>query len=165
MITRIVLFFTWFFVWLVLSWPPCVRDIVTGILVSFFVLFMTEDMFSKPTRLLKHPVRYLWFAWYVVVFLWECLKANIDVAYRVIHPDLPIRPGTIKVRTTLKSDIALTFLTNSITLTPGTTSVDVDRDNGVIYVHWLCVKEGYDGAAGRLPVVERLEKILRRIFE
>jgi multicomponent Na+:H+ antiporter subunit E len=102
--------------------------------------------------------------YYAAVFLWECIKANIDVAYRVLHPDLPIRPGTIAVKISLRSDIGLTLLANSVTLTPGTTSVDIDKTNGILYVHWIYVKDR-DAAGGRLPVVERFENILRKVFD
>ena len=169
MIAKISLFLLWFFVWLVLSWPPELKDIILAALVSLFVSYMTVDLLLQsspgtPSRkggIIGNTSRVLWFLYYVVVFVWECLKANIDVAYRVIHPQLPIRPGTVKVKVGLKSDIGLTFLANSITLTPGTTSVDVDKDNGYLYVHWLCVKE--DGRG--LKVVGRFENILKRIFE
>ena len=91
-------------------------------------------------------------------------KANIDVAWRVIHPDIPIKPGIVKLKTTLKSETGLTFLANSITLTPGTLSVDIDQKNGFLYVHWIDVKDKDTEAATRI-IVERFEKILRRIFE
>ena len=101
---------------------------------------------------------------YVPSFLYYCMKANLDVAYRVLHPDVPIRPGIVKVRTSLKSDTALTFLANSITLTPGTLSVDVDKENGILYVHWIEVKDKDIEKATGL-VAERFERILKRIFE
>jgi multicomponent Na+:H+ antiporter subunit E len=117
----------------------------------------------------RNPVVYIkkagWFLIYIVVFLYECLKANLDVAYRVLHPDLPIRPGTIRVKMGLKSDTGITFLANSVTLTPGTTTVDVDKAKGCLYVHWLYVQDGHDASNASLPVVEKFEKILRRIFE
>ena len=166
MISHILLFLLWFIVWLFLSWRPNVQHIITGIPVALFVSFMTADFFAEKQRsLFRSPLRYLWFIYYIAVFIWECLKANIDVAYRVIHPDLPIRPGTIKVKTSLRSDTGLTFLANSVTLTPGTTSVDIDKENGFIYIHWLYVKDDYDRSAMRLGVVEKFENILRRIFE
>jgi multicomponent Na+:H+ antiporter subunit E len=87
------------------------------------------------------------------------------VAYRVLHPDLPIKPGTIRVKTSLKSDAGLTFLANSVTLTPGTTSVDIDRDKGLIYIHMLYISDSYDKDSMKLKVVDKFEKILRRIFE
>lgn len=168
MIFNGILFILWFVVWTFLSWPPDAKDIIAGLLVSLFVTFMTSDiMHLKGTgkrREISIAGRFVclaWFIYYVFVFLWECLKANIDVAYRVVHPDLPISPGTVKVKVALKSDIGLTFLANSITLTPGTTSVDVDKERGYLYVHMLRVKEG----PGRLKIVDKFENILKRIFE
>ncbi len=178
MIRNIFLFLLWAFIWILLKWPPTLHQVYIGMFVSAFVLFMTIDTLSGPYSIEQDPVsirkgggllgdllRLPWFLVYVAVFLWECIKANIDVAFRVLHPDLPIRPGTIKVKTRLRSDIGLTFLANSITLTPGTTTVDVDKDNGYIYIHWLRVKDGFDRASQTLPVVEKFEKILIRIFE
>lgn len=163
MILKAVLSVLWFAIWICLSWPPTVTGALSGIAVAAFVAFMTSDMFDVGEDLLRRPSRYLWFVWYAAVFLWECFKANLDVAYRVIHPDLPIRPGTVRVKTALKSDIALTFLANSITLTPGTTTVDIDKERGLIYVHRIYVKDAR--AASSLPVVDRFERILRKVFE
>ena len=165
MMIKIIFFMLWFFIWMLLSWPPGTQDILMGIPVSAFVTFMTIDLLVEKSKPFKNPIKYLWFVYYIAIFLWECLKANIDVAYRVIHPGLPIRPGTVRVKTGLKSDVALTFLANSITLTPGTTTVDIDKYKGYIYIHWLCVEKGYDKAAARLAVVEKFENILKRIFE
>lgn len=165
MIATIMLFILWFFLWLCLSWPPDPRDMLIGIPASIFVTFMTTGLLIDRSKPFRNPLRYLWFIQYIPVFIWECVKANIDVAYRVIHPDLPIRPGTIRVKTSLKSDAGLTFLANSITLTPGTTTIDVDKYRGYIYIHWLYVKKGYDKSAGKLAVVEKFEKILKKIFE
>lgn len=168
MISNIMMFIVWFLTWLFLVWPPDVKDMVTGSLVSLLVLFMTSGIL-KDTResasgdkdnLLAYPLRFIWFFYYVIVFLWECVKANIDVAYRVVHPDLPIRPGTVKVKVGLKSDIGLTFLANSITLTPGTTAVDVDKERGFLYVHMLSVHDDHGG----LKVVVKFENILKNIF-
>jgi len=77
---------------------------------------------------------------------------------------VPINPGIVKVKTILKSDTGLTFLANSITLTPGTLSVDIDQGKGFIYVHWIDVKDKDIERATRL-IVHRFEKILSRIFE
>jgi multicomponent Na+:H+ antiporter subunit E len=155
----------WFFVWMLLSWPPSIQDVLIGIPVALFVFMMTQDLLVKKPSIFRNPMRYLWFVYYVIVFLWGCLRANIDVAFRVLHPDLPIRPGTIRVKTHLKSDAGLTFLANSITLTPGTTSVDIDRDNGILYVHCLYISDKYDTSSMKLGVVDNFEKILGRIFE
>ena len=115
----------------------------------------------KRTRLLN-PVRLFWFLLYIPYFTWYLLIANLDVAYRVLHPDLPIRPGIVKFKTTLTTELAKTVLANSITLTPCTMTVDCIGDN--MYIHGINVKgereeEWYRNVAGRF------EGFLRRAFE
>ena len=68
-------------------------------------------------------------------FLGGMTKANLDVAYRVITGK--INPGIVRVETSLRNAYAITMLANSITLTPGTLTVDVDEDNGTYYIHWI----------------------------
>ncbi|MFA6320964.1 MAG: Na+/H+ antiporter subunit E [Candidatus Omnitrophota bacterium] len=173
MIYKIMLFILWLFVWSLLTWVPDKQQFIMGVFVAIFMTFMTIDTFgptfSSDSKKRAGPLRIakkvLWFACYFMVFLWECIKANIDVAWRVLHPTLPIRPGTIKVKTDLKSDAGLTFLANSITLTPGTTSVDVDKFKSCLYIHVLFLKDGAVSSDMRLPVVEKFERILKRIFE
>lgn len=148
-------------------------QVITGLCVSVFVTFMTIDLFRGQgprdkgqiiPHIIKLPARIFWFMVYILVFIWECLRANIDVALRVIHPSIPIRPGTIKLKTALTSDTAITLLANSMTLTPGTTSIDIDKNGGYLYVHWLCVKDT-SGKPCQLPAARRYEWLLKRIFE
>ncbi len=151
--------------WSFLNWVPDLQHLVVGVLVSALVAILTGDLFVIRTHVLAQPLRYWYFlVYYLPCFLWECFKANFDVAYRVLHPSLPISPGIVKVKTTLKTDTALTFLTNSITLTPGTLTVDIDKDNGFLYVHWINVK-AKDVKTATEIVVARFEKILKKIFE
>lgn len=162
--SRIILFILALIIWLLLNWIPDWQHFVIGVFVAGFVAFMTGDMFVQRPYLFKHVERYFWFLYYIPIFLWECIKANIDVAYRVSHPDVPLNPGIVKVKTTLISDTALTFLANSITLTPGTLSVDVDKEGGFLYVHWINVKRKDIEGATEI-IVKKFEKILKRIFE
>ena len=162
--SRIVLFILAFFVWALLNWVPDWQHLLIGVFVSALVAYLTGDMFVQRPYVLKQGRRYLWFFYYIPIFLWEMFKANIDVAYRVIHRKLPINPGIVKIKTNLKSDTGLTFLANSITLTPGTMCVDVDREKGCLYVHWIDVKDkDVEGATEKIAY--RFEKILTRIFE
>ena len=162
--SQIILFILAFLIWTFLTWPLDLQHLIIGILVSCFVSFMTGDMFVKRPHVFKSINRYLWFLYYIPLFIWECIKANIDVAYRVTHPDLPINPGIVKVKTTLKSDTGLTFLANSITLTPGTMSVDIDQENSFLYIHWIDVKDKDIQKATEI-IVKKFEDILKRIFE
>ncbi len=162
--SKILLFILGFIAWVLLNWIPDWQHLVIGVFASAFVAYMTGDLFVRRWRLFTHASRYLWFLYYTPVFIWECFKANLDVAFRVIHPDLPIHPGIVKVKTNLTSDTAITFLANSITLTPGTLTVDVDKQNGFLYVHWIEVRHR-DVEKATKVIVERFENILKRIFE
>jgi multicomponent Na+:H+ antiporter subunit E len=87
-----------------------------------------------------NPVRWLTFIVYVFVpFFIGMAKANIDVAYRVITGK--INPGIVKISPDLKTDLGITMLANSITLTPGTLTVDIDEDKNDLYIHWINVNE------------------------
>ena len=109
------------------------------------------------------PVRVFWFLVYVPVFSYYMVKANIDVLYRVLHPQMPIRPGIVKIKTSLKSDSAITALANSITLTPGTLTIDLTED-GYLYIHWIYVKSDDMEQATR-QIAGPFEWFIRRIFE
>ncbi len=89
-------------------------------------------------------------ALYTPWLLWQIVLANIDVARRILHPKLPIAPRMIRVRAKQKSALGRTIFANSITLTPGTVSVDLDGDD--IVVHALtaeAAQELKEGAMNR----------------
>ncbi len=92
------------------------------------------------------------------------IKANMDVALRLVPPGLNIEPGIIKINFSLKSETAAALLANSVTLASRTVTVDADIKNGVLYVHCMAL-----GGAGESACVEknvrRFENILKRIFE
>jgi multicomponent Na+:H+ antiporter subunit E len=162
--SKIIFFIIGFLVWSLLNWRPSSQEIIIGIIASALVAYLTGDLFTTRPLLFKDPRRYLWIFCYIPVFLWECLKANIDIAFRIIHPATPIHPGIVKVKTSLTTDIALACLANSITLTPGTLTVDIDKERGILYVHWINVKSKDTQIATDI-IVKRFEKILKKIFE
>jgi multicomponent Na+:H+ antiporter subunit E len=75
---------------------------------------------------------------------------------------MPIKPGIVKVKTTLKTDIGKTFLANSITMTPGTITVDIIDDE--FYIHWIYVSSR-DPKVYTDKILGRFEKFIKRIFE
>ena len=72
-------------------------------------------------------------------FLFALIKANIDVALRIITGR--VKPGIVKISTGIQSSLGQTVLADSITLTPGTMTVDVDETNGDLYIHWINVTD------------------------
>jgi multicomponent Na+:H+ antiporter subunit E len=91
----------------------------------------------------------------------DLIKSNFDVARRVLNPALPIKPGIVEVKTKLKSKFARMLLANSITLTPGTLTVDVKDDS--FFIHWIDVKNE-DVEAASKEIVEKFEKYLEVIY-
>ena len=100
--------------------------------------------------------------YYIPVFFLHMVKANLDVAYRVLHLNLPIRPGIVKVTTILKTDLAKTFLANSITLTPGTLTIDVIGSN--MYIHCINIRTENPEEETAI-ILRRFENILKKVFE
>jgi len=163
---RFSIFIFTLLIWLLLNWSLSASQVAFGAVVGIVVVILTGDVFEprRGAKAFYHPGRFLWLFCYVAVFIWECFKANLDGAWRVLHPDMPINPGIVKVRTNLKSDIGLTFLANSLTLKPGTMTVDIDKESGVLYIHWIDVKTQDIQKASEL-IVRRFETLLMRIFE
>ena len=161
---KTILFLFVFVLWLLLCFSLDWQHIVVGAVVALLVTVITGGLFITRPHLLKNPLRYVWFLYYIPVFIWECFKANVDMAFRVAHPDLPIKPGIVKVKTRLRSETGLTFLANSITLTPGTLTVDIDQEHSILYIHWINVSSTDIEKASQI-IVTRFEKILEKIFE
>ncbi|MFT4922032.1 MAG: multicomponent Na+:H+ antiporter subunit E [Haloarculaceae archaeon] len=86
---------------------------------------------------------------YMVLFLKELLVANFDVAYRVLAPSMPIEPAVIEVPLRVQSDLAITTIANSITLTPGTLTMDYDEETNTLFVHAI---SGEDREAVLAPI-------------
>ena len=162
--SKIMIFFLCFLVWIALSWEVSVASIVIGLAVALLTTVIIVPLFRSGTTKWMNPKRYMYFALYIFVFLKECVKANVDVALRIIKPNMPINPGIVKVRTSLRSEAALTFLANSITLTPGTLCVDIDGDEGVLYIHWIDVKDKDITKASDI-IVKKFEGIIGKALE
>ena len=159
---RIFDFLLTLLVWLALTWTIEPVTVGVGVIVSLFGMIFLSDLFPPNMALLFAPKRLFWMILYVPYYMYFVLKANIDVAYRVIHPDLPIKPGIVRVKSGLRTDLAKTFLANSITLTPGTLSVDIEGE--YFYIHWINVVTENPEKATEI-IVGRFESIIRRIFE
>ncbi|WP_248896575.1 monovalent cation/H+ antiporter subunit E [Haloplanus halobius] len=93
---------------------------------------------------------------YTPILLWEITKANVTLAYVVLHPSLPIDPRVVEFDAAVWGDMPVTTLANSITLTPGTLTVDVSRQH--FLVHALIPGAEADLFEGKL------ERLVRFVF-
>lgn len=131
-------------------------SVISGLIVGWALDLVKIKVSSK----FLNPLRWALFLIYIFgPFLFSLIKANLEVAYRIITRK--IRPGIVKISPGLKTDFGTVLLANSITLTPGTLSVDIDKDNN-LYVHWLYVK---DKTLKISQVANNFPKWIRRITE
>jgi len=113
--------------------------IIAGIICAGVVTLLSHDLLITKEGEMTLAKTFRLIA-YVPWELWQIFLANFDVAYRVLHPKMPIDPRIIEFDTSLRSDFALTTLANSITLTPGTITIDIDPGKGRFLVHAIAKK-------------------------
>lgn len=156
--TVLVLFIIWLF--LTSSLDP--QEVIIGAILSLVIGALTYEVFTERGLENLNPKRVLYFIAYIPYFLWAMILANLDVAYRVLHPKRPIKPGIVECKTVLTNNTGKLALANSITLTPGTITLDVKGDR--YFIHWIDVKdESVEGASEK--ITKPFEKFLKVIFE
>ncbi len=158
----LTLFIILFLFWLLLTFELSPENLITGAVAAVITTLFFGRFFVRGVKKFFQPARYFWLLVYLFIFIWECLKANFDVAYRVLHPAMPIKPGIVKVKLNLESNIGRTFLAMSITMTPGTIAVDIIDDH--IFIHWIFISST-DPEVYSKKISGRFEKHLKRIFE
>lgn len=136
-----------FAVWLLLSGHYTPLLLFLGLLSTLLVVFLAAraDLIDRETQpvLIRPTVLFYW--------IWlgrEIIRSNIDVCRRIINPHMPISPRMIRVHATQRSDLGRVTYANSITLVPGTVTVDVEDD--VFTVHALTQEAASDLQRGEM---------------
>ncbi len=145
----------------VLLWST--PELIVGAVLALVVGAVLRNRFIGKDLRMLNPKRWFTFLAYLFPFFWAMAKANVDVAYRVITGR--INPAIVKINPKLKTDMSLTILANSITLTPGTLSIDVNPDTNELYVHWINVDPGVlkDMPRDYHPICDNFPDWARRI--
>ena len=155
-----------FVFWLLLTWSFTAQEMIAGAVVSLAAaLFASRFFIHKSPFWFFNPVKIGALIAYLFVFFGELVKANIDVAKRCFGGCKDVNPGIVKVPVELKGDYAEAMLANSITLTPGTITLDIAEQDGKTwyYIHWIDVAETDREKAGQI-IKGRLEDGIRRIW-
>ncbi len=156
-----LMFIIVFIVWILLNNSFQIDILIPGIIVAFLVSSLFCKRCNLFSEIILTPKAFVYTFIYLGVFFIELIKSNLDVARRVLTPSLPINPGIVEVKTTLKSKFGRMLLANSITLTPGTLTVEVIDDS--FFIHWIDVKEDTVEAASK-EIVKKFEKYLEVIY-
>ncbi|MBC7125159.1 MAG: Na+/H+ antiporter subunit E [Bacteroidales bacterium] len=155
------LFVLLFLIWLLLTGTFELISLILGVLIAGILALAFGKNSNVFGRFRLTPKVFVYSVIYLFVLIWEIVKSNIDVALRVINPKLPINPGIVKVKTRLKSPMGRMILANSITLTPGTLTIDIDDDE--LYIHWIDVKT-LDAEEASRKILGKFEKLLEVIY-
>lgn len=156
-----VLFASLLLFWILLNGSVATDVLTVGIAAAFLIALLFRDGAAVVSELRLTPKALITTVFYVPFFIKELVKSNLNLAKIVLSPDLPLKPGLVKVRTRLKSRMGRLLLTSSITLTPGTLTVDLVGE--WIYVHWVTVESpDIDGATA--AIVTGFEKYLEVMY-
>ncbi len=141
LLSIILQFIVLFAFWLLLSGRYQAKYIIIGALAAALVTFLSNDLFyavlQRDERIgikAGQVLRQIWhFLLYIPWLLVQIVLANVQVAYLVLHPRMPIEPALLLFRTRMRKGMARVTLANSITLTPGTITASLEGSNYIIH--------------------------------
>lgn len=161
-----------FLFWMLLTWSVALRELILGAAVAAVVsAFAARFFIHSRAFYLYNPVRLVLLVFFCVIILfWEIIKANLSMAALVLGPKMKrYRPGILRVPAGERpaGDYGLSMVSNCITLTPGTITLDVAEDEdgkNYYYVHWIDVAET-DRAKAGAAIKGRMETWIGRIWK
>jgi multicomponent Na+:H+ antiporter subunit E len=112
-------------------------NFLTGLFVGLPVAFVFRRLYEEEVDLAQTVGAIPYVVAYVVVFSKEVVIANLDVAYRVLRPTPQFEPQVVLVPLRVQTALGITTIANSITITPGTVTLDHDPDENALYVHMI----------------------------
>ena len=155
------LWLTLLLIWLIANGTLATDTVLTGVVITAAIA-LAFAAFSRVYSVIRWSPRVIYtYLQYLAVFLYELVKANLNVMRYVFSPNIDIHPGIVEIKTKLQSPIGRLALANSITLTPGTLVVDIRGDS--LFIHWINVT-ATDPVAATREVAGRFEKYLKVIY-
>ncbi len=148
-------------VWILLNNSFRLEILIPGAIVAFVISLFACRLCNVFVDMKLTPKAFAYTFIFLGVFFIDLIKSNLDVARRVLTPSLPINPGIVEVKTTLKSKFARMLLANAITLTPGTLTVEVKDES--FFIHCIDVQDDDIEGASK-DIVKKFEKYLEVIY-
>ncbi len=155
----VVTFVICLLLWLLLTASFAADELISGVIISLVVSIISAPKMKILNGLRLHLGFFLGLLSYLWYFFVALIKANFDLAKRVVSKDMKLHPDVVEIKTTMRSDLGKLFLANSITLTPGTLTVDVVGDS--LLVHWIDVPKNSDINTSTQLIVAKFEKYLK----
>ena len=126
--TLIVKTFGFFLIWLLLSASFNLFHVGLGLVAAFGVAWFNTDRSASRFTILRLRI-----VWYFLWLVGRILQSGFHLSVLILHPALPIDPKLIRYRTKLQEESGIVLLGNSITLTPGTITVEVNSQDLVVH--------------------------------
>jgi len=145
-------------IWLLLVNSLSPGQIVLGLFLGWAIPFFTLRFWPDPVRIARPGV----LARFLAVVLYDIVVANLVVARLILGPPARLRPAFIEYPLRLRTDLAISLLANTISLTPGTVSARLSSDRRHLLVHALDVE---DAEAAIAAIRDRYETPLLEVFE
>lgn len=155
------LFVALFLFWVLLNGSLAADVLIVGAIASALIAVFFRGHLGWFSELRLTPQALATTVAYILFYLRELVKSNVNVAAIVLSPALPVKPGIVTVRTKLKSSMGRMLLANSITLTPGTLTVDIDGDE--LHIHWVTV-DSPDIEGATQAIVSGFERYLEVMY-
>ncbi len=144
--------------WLLLVNSTATGQVVLGAFLAWAIPYFTQS-FWPQSMIIRNPGLALKFICTVLV---DVVIANFQVAVLVLGPRKRLRPAFMVIPLDIRQDFTITILANTITMTPGTVSADLNAERTQLVVHALHV-EDIDAAIAEIK--QRYEAPLKEIFE
>ncbi len=133
MLSFLLTFILMFFFWILLSGQFSLILILSGIISILFVAYLSHDLLIEKADIKVGITRIVRFIKYLPWLFWQITLSNIDLVYRTLHPKMPIAPRIISLKNEYKTELGMVILANSITLTPGTVTIEVNKDEFIVH--------------------------------
>jgi multicomponent K+:H+ antiporter subunit E len=144
--------------WLLLVNSFTIGQALLGLLLGLVIPAFTRHFWPDPVRI----ARPWWLVFFLLKVLWDILVANVAVAALILGGRRFVQPAFVSVPLDLRTELAISILANTVSLTPGTVSAWLSPDRRTLVVHGLRVT---DAAALVLEIKTRYERPLIDIFE
>ncbi len=155
-LTAGLLFLFWIVLSGILDWVHITMGLISSLIIAYIFPIITIE--KRNGDIIRLGSFMLYLIPYLIRLQFEIIKANIDVIRIILDPALPISPTVRKFRTGLKSDGALATFGNSMTLTPGTLTIDINQ-SGESYIHYLTTPDAEQQKA------TEISNAVQRLFE
>lgn len=144
------------FVWAAVTGTMSIQNLLIGFLIGYGVVFMLQPLLGRES----YGGRIIYWIGFLFWFVKELFLSSIRVAIDVLTPAHKMNPGVIAVPLDVETDGEITFLANTISLTPGTLSLDVSQDRKTLYIHAMYIR-GSDIESEKLAIKHDVERRVR----